>query len=196
LGTKSSNCWIFCEECSTNYRSGKKFADRPNSQVHEGVIKTLSEFAKITRYYNLAFVGGQSCGQAEPINAWWERVGQPILEKHYSKKQKDRDQKWASAAAEIIGDNVSVIHHAESGELIDNIEKLALRGSATKIVQKYGRLYTLQIIRWLAYLLSDIADVAVYQNKVTPLFGIGEPFIIFRAEDDILRSRRRWSIYQ
>lgn len=71
----------------------------------------------------------------------------------------------------MMGDNVSVIHHTESGELIDNVEKLVLWGGATKVVQKYGRLYSLQIVRWLVRLLIDIADVAVYQKNILPYLG-------------------------
>jgi hypothetical protein len=92
-------------------------------------------------------------------------------------------------------DGVSaVFHHTEGEALIDNIEALMLHGGATRIVQKFGRFYTLQIVRWLAFLISDLARIGAHQ-RITPLFGLGEPFKFFRLDDSYLRRRRRWSIY-
>jgi hypothetical protein len=140
-------------------------------------------------------VGGKAATQPEPIKAWWERVGQPILSKHYSDRQKERDRRQATDKAALLDDVSGVLHHTEDEVIIDNIEALMLQGAATRIVQKFGPFYALQIVRWLAFLISDLADIGAYKERITPLFGLGEPFKFFRLEDSYLRQRRRWSIY-
>src|ERR1043166_5192419 len=47
-----------CEPIARKYRDGKEFATRPSSAIHDGIVLTLSEFGKISRYYNLDLVAG------------------------------------------------------------------------------------------------------------------------------------------
>jgi hypothetical protein len=88
-----------------------------------------------------------------------------------------------------------VLHHAEDGSSIDNVTALMQPALATKIVQQFGRLYTLQIIRWLAFLVTDLADLAAHKHQLEPFFGLGEAFDLFRAEDNHLKNRKRLSSY-
>jgi hypothetical protein len=74
---------------------------------------------------------------------------------------------------------------------------LTHRAAATRLVQTYGRLYTMQIIRWLAYLVCDLADLAAHSHQVDPFFGLSDFFPIFMNRDDAyLKRRKRWSIYK
>jgi hypothetical protein len=74
-----------CEELSRRYRDGKVYSDRPNSSIHQGIVAVLSEFAEVTRYYNLDLIaGGKAANLPEPLASWWQRVGQPILVEHYT----------------------------------------------------------------------------------------------------------------
>jgi hypothetical protein len=183
-----------CQEISARHRTGKVYADRPTGVIHTGIIAGLSEFGVISRYYNLDFLAGTVATYPEPIHAWWSRVAMPILAQHYSAAQRDKDAAWATASAVLIGP-AFVLHYAEDGTPIDDVTALTQRAMATRVVQKYGRLYTLQIIRWLAFLISDLADLAAGRHDVDAFFGLGEAFTIFMNDDKYLKSRTRFTIY-
>lgn len=186
-----------CEKISAAYRKGEEFSDRPNDPVHKGIILTLTEFATQTRYYNLDFIsGGKASSKPEPIAAWWERVGQPILDKHYSKQQREKDAIQAAMMDSLIGGSTQVLHHDENENKIDSIEAMLLRSGATRIVQKYGRLHVMQIIRWLSFLIDDLSHKGAYRDRIEALLGLGEPFAIFRNPNSYLKGRKTWSIYR
>jgi hypothetical protein len=187
----------YCDILSAKYRHGKKFAERPNSEIHAGIIKTLNEFAKQSRYYNLNYITGEISPKApEPISVWWQRVGQPILKKHYNEKKHKRDIEQAKLMNELLRDHVMVMHHDENGNNIDNMETFITHGAGTKIVQKYGQFYTLQIIRWLAFLIDDLSHIGAYKKRIEPLLGLNERFVIFMNEDSLFKGRKTWSIYK
>jgi hypothetical protein len=195
VGHDISALLAHCEPLSAKYRAGKQYAERPTDDIHNGIIMTITEFGKLSRYYNLDLLtGGSAAALPEPIQAWWQRVGQPILSKHYSERQRERDHQRAAALDTLMSDKVSVLYHTESTAPIENVEELALRAAATRVIQKYGRLYTLQIVRWLAYLISDLAHIG---TPIVPgLFGLEELFMIFRIPDDrYFRDRTVWSLY-
>ena len=195
VGHDISALLAHCEPLSAKYRAGKQYAERPADEIHNGIIMTITEFGKLSRYYNLDLLtGGSAASLPEPIQAWWQRVGQPILSKHYSERQRERDHQRAAALDTRMSDKVSVLYHTESIGQIENIEELVLRAAATRVIQKFGRLYTLQIVRWLAYLISDLAYIG---TPIVPgLFGLEELFMMFRIPDDrYFRDRAVWSLY-
>ena len=194
VGHDISALLAHCEPLSAKYRAGKQYAERPTDDIHNGIIMTITEFGKLSRYYNLDLLtGGSAAALPEPIQAWWQRVGQPILSKHYSERQRERDHQRAAALDTLMSDKVSVLYHTESTAPIENVEELALRAAATRVIQKYGRLYTLQIVRWLAYLISDLAYIGT--SSVPGLFGLEELIVIFRTDDRYFRDRTVWSLY-
>jgi hypothetical protein len=186
-----------CEILSLKYSKGDKYAERPSSNIHQGIVQTLTEFAKLSRYYNLDSVtGGKAANWPEPISAWWERVGKPILNKHYTAKQKEKDEALANCCQQLFENNTRVHLYNEQNHKIDNIADLMLRSYTNRIVQKYGRFYTLQIIRWLSYLICHLSHIGAFENNIKSLSGLNERFHIFMNEDAYLKSRKAWSIYK
>ena len=84
IGHDLDQLFSHVEVISTKRRSGKEFSERPHTDIHNGIVQTLTEFARTTRYYNLDLVtGGKAVRNCrDPMTAWNERVIQPILEKH------------------------------------------------------------------------------------------------------------------
>jgi len=80
--------------------------------------------------------------------------------------------------------------------LIENIETLMTRAGATRIVQRYGRLYVMQLTRWLATILSELSRKGAYEFQIEALLGLEERFRIFCNEDQYLLGRKTWSIYR
>jgi hypothetical protein len=185
-----------CEKISRRHQSGLPHANRPNHPIHECVISVLTEFAEDTRYYNLNLITGANVARlSEPLTTWWERVGRPILKEHYDERQRKKDQAHAAGIANMLSP-AFVLHHSEEGRAIWDVRTLMDRRFATRIVQTYGRLYTMQIIRWLAYLVSEVSELAAHQHNVEAFYGLSEFFPIFMNQDDAyLKKRRTWSIY-
>jgi hypothetical protein len=186
-----------CDEISSQYRSGQLHAIRPNSPIHQGIVTGLCEFGVLSRYYNLDFiVAGKAPAFPEPIGAWWRRVGVPILANHYTEVQRQKDMACATVTAAWKGPSF-VHHYTEDGVPIDDPKVLMERAMATRVVQRYGKLYTLQIVRWLAFLLSHLAELAAHSHGLDDaFFGLGEAFTIFMNEDTYLMRRNRLSIYR
>lgn len=185
-----------CEAIGNIADPKRAYAPRPVDPIHQGIEQTLSEFASKTRYYNLNHITGVAGQQTDPIAMWWQMVGMPICERHYSDRERKKDTANALVVDQMLGDNSIVIHHGEDGTEINNVGDLVARAGATTIVQKYGRLYTLQIVRWLASILSELSRVGAYQKQIEALLGLNEPFVIFGNDDKYLRNRKTWSIYR
>jgi hypothetical protein len=184
-----------CEQVSLRHRSGKEHSAPPDSQIHQGIVTGLTEFGRLSRYYNLDFlVGGKAAAFPDPVAAWWNRVGKPILDRHYSAAQRQKDEAIAAECATMMSPSF-VLHFAEGGERIEDVTILMQRAIATQVVQKFGRLYTLQIIRWLAFLMSDMAKIVLHRHGLDAFFGLGETLSIFMCDDRYLITRKRLSIY-
>jgi hypothetical protein len=187
----------YCDQLSIKWRNGQDYSERPNLLIHKGIVETLTEFAKLSRYYNLNLIIGREAKQIpEPIGAWWQRVGQPILQKHYTQRQREKDEAHGKVMNALLGDIAIVIHHDEQEKKIDNVEAMMMQTGATRIVQKYGRLYTLQIVRWLTFLISELSFIGAYQHGIEPLLGLNEYYGIFMNNDAYFKKRKTWSIYR
>lgn len=168
-----------------------------NDKIHSEIWSALSEFGKISRYYNLDSVsGGIGASASEPIARWWSHVVTPILAKHYSPKLKARDHSVAYLTGALLGPVSTVLYFDESGEKVKSIESASKLTGATSIAQKYGRLYVLQIVRWMANILSDLSHDGAYKMRIGFLLGLNEPFAIFYNDDAYFKSRKTWSVYR
>jgi hypothetical protein len=63
----------------------------------------------------------------------------------------------------ILGGISLAIHYTEAGEPIQDVQTFFARGRVTRLVQKYGRLYTLQIVRWFASIMSELSYRGAYE---------------------------------
>lgn len=184
-----------CEEIGTGISQDRDYIARPNDPIHRGIEDVLSLFATKLRYYNLNHLAGADRGQEDPVALWWEKVAIPICDRHYSERQREKYEADAAAMESLFGEISSVIHTAEDGDPIRNINSLFARARATRVVQKYGRLYTMQIVRWLASIMYDLSNCGAYEQRIQALLGLHEPFTIFLNKDSYFRSRKTWSIY-
>ena len=184
-----------CEEIGATLDQQREFAHRPADGIHQAIVQVLSRFATRLRYYNLDHLAGAGAQQEDPIGMWWRTVVEPILGRHYSKRQRERDEAISRGMEALIGDSSSVLHSAETGELIGDVHSYWSRGCATGVAQKYGRLYTLQIVRWLSSLLCELGHEGAYRRRIEPLLGVHEPFAMFYNDDAMLKRRKTWSIY-
>jgi hypothetical protein len=169
----------------------------PRSTIHDGVIEVLSDFAtNITRYYNLDLITGapETAGRTDPIRSWYEKVTLPVLAKHYSERQRHKDESHAEVLEAMIGDISTFIHYNESGDLITSVQEGARHGASIRRAQPYTRMYVLQIARFLARLLSELGHIG-HTVRAASVPDLNEFYRIFNNPDGYLRGRKTWSIY-
>ena len=196
IGHDLQDIFTRCEAIGKSVDAQGSYSSRPSDPIHKGIEETLSKFATGSRYYNLDYIAGATGQASDPIAMWWAKVAKPICERHYSDRQRKKDSNAELFAMEHLGGCSLVLSHAEDGTEIDDIGGVFGRTSKTAVVQKYGRLYTLQIVRWLASILGELSFSSAYRHGIEPLLGLEEPFRIFGNDDHYLRDRKIWSIYR
>lgn len=170
----------------------------PQTKIHEGIIKVLSDFASnITRYYNLDLVTGdpRAVAQDDPIRAWFDLVTTPVLEVHYGERQEERNRKNAEIVAELLEGSAMVSYHSERGEELNTVYEASLQTGVTDYAKPYTRMYVLQIARFLGRLLSELGYTS-YNYPLDTIPHFADFFAIFNNDDNYLRKRKTWSIYR
>jgi hypothetical protein len=170
----------------------------PNSNIHKGIIEVLSDFARnVTRYYNLDLVTAAPSvtNRADPLRRWFEVVVNPICDLHYKGKQRKRHDENALLIDAVFSERALVRHHTETGEPLDSLYEASKRTGMTEAMAPYIRLYVMQIIRFVARVLSELGRAA-QQAQLQDVPYLSEFFVIFNNGDQYLKTRKSWSIYR
>jgi hypothetical protein len=166
----------------------------PSSDIHSAIIATLGEFAKTTRYYNLDYLTGGKAAQLQSgPSAWIERVGRPILKKHYSRKKQVDDILEAQSLEGAMGHILSGIRFDEDGKPITSLEQGLVHPAEIRIIQRFGQFYCLQLIRYLAAVLEELRRIS-HRDGFQDIPFFGEIFAWFLNDDAMLKSRKTWRI--
>lgn len=185
----------YAEGLAPKYLAGHEYGSTPGTDIHRGVIEVLSDFARSTRYYNLdTLTQGNASSKMDPIAAWYQRVGLPILQKHYSKRQRANDAEMASFLEATIADSIFVLNTQEDGTSSSSLGAASINQSQAEVIGKYGRFYTLQIVRHLAFLLWEVQGEA-HKHRLEKIPFLHEFFVVFMGPDEQLKRYRKWSIY-
>ncbi len=196
IGHSITRLMPMCEAAGASLNPNRDFAERPVSEIHTGIEEVLSEFAKKTRYFNLDYVSQHVQKARDPLAEWWDKVARPILVKHYPPALRAKDErKWRSVVRMMESDSF-VLHHDESGNEITDVKTMVTQGTETSYAQRWGRMYTMQIVRWLSSILYQLANAGAYDLRIQALLELHEPFRMFLNEDAYLRQRKTWSIYR
>jgi hypothetical protein len=198
IGHDLDQLFSHAEVVSTKRRNGKRFSERPRTDIHDGIVQTLTEFARNTRYYNLDLVtGGKSVRSSrDPMTAWNERVFEPIIQNHCKPARRARIDNNAAIVSAMLADNTVARYTNESGRAIDTVYGASQRTGETEVVTKWAPFYVLQLARWLTFLIDELAQKGAYTYRIQALLGIEEHFSVFFNEDSYLKSRRTWSTYK
>lgn len=172
----------------------------PTSEICKKIIECLDSFADARkgRYANFTSLGDPYVqNENEPISKWWNDIAELILKEHcYGKPIEKRIKRNARNVDRLLSPFSCVQHFSETGESITDILSCSERTGETSIVQKYGRYYSLVIIRWLAEILSKLSEKATYEYKITTFFGLHEHFRDYTIEDEFLKTRKNWPLNQ
>lgn len=198
IGHDLDRLFKYADAVAARRRSGKKHSMRPATHIHDGIVRTLTEFAKKTRYYNLDVVtqGSKTSATSDPMKVWEERVIRPVIEEHCSAKKRAQIEANARDMEALLSDRALVHYTDEAGNTLNTVFAATHRTGETDVARKWVPLYVLQLTRWMAYLLYDLSHVGAYEKSIDALRGLDEHFAIFRNEDHLLKGRRTWSIYR
>lgn len=172
---------------------------KPTDPICWAVVDCLDAFADAAkgRYANFEAIGNPSFNPAnEPITRWWTEVVEPILAKHVRGTSRDATIKRnAQMVDAMIGSHSFVLHADEAGQTMTEMQIASERTGMTRWAQRYGRFYTLTIVRWLANIFSDLSEAGGYGHRIEALFGHYELFDGYKADDNYLLTRKIWPIY-
>jgi hypothetical protein len=170
----------------------------PRTPIHNSIIEVLSDFASnITRYYNLDLVTNAPGVQqtSDPIASWFDRVVEPAIAKHVTAARSAKIERNAKLADGLMGRSVMVMHHSESGQPLETVYDASQMTGLIEAVQPHVRLYVLQIVRFLASVMSELT-YKTYAARLEDVPHLSEFFAIYNNEDKLLKSRKTWSIYK
>ena len=170
----------------------------PKHDICAAVIRCLDAFSDAAkgRYANFEAIGNPSFDPAnEPVNKWWTEVVEPVLDAHYRNRRAEGEVKQRAAIINaMIGDVTSVLHTNETGEIMSDVAVASERAGQTKWAQKYGRFYTLSVVRWLAHIFDEMTHTNGYKPGLESLFGHYEFFTTYIVDDDFLLTRKVWPL--
>lgn len=170
----------------------------PDHPICAAVVNCLEAFSdgSTGRYANFEAIGNPSFDLAnEPVNKWWTEVVEPILDNHYRGKKGEADVKERAALFEAVaGDAMFVLFTDETGNMMSDVTTASERTGQTKWAQKYGRFYTLSVVRWLAVIFDQMTHTAGYEPSLGSLFGHYEFFQTYTLDDSFLLTRKVWPL--
>jgi hypothetical protein len=171
---------------------------KPTDQISCNAMKCLDAFADASkgRYANFEAIGNPHFNAAEePVNKWWSEVVEPILTKHYRGTSREAGVKGRAATIEaLVGDISFVQFSTELGGQMKDIATSSERTGQTKFAQKYGRFYTLKVVRWLSIVFTEMTQAKGHEHGFEALFGHYEFFKSYRLDDEILLTRKNWPL--
>lgn len=186
-----------CDKISKCHSLTLKY-ERPINPISTSIFRCLNDFANASkgRYANFQALGDPSFGEEfEPIRRYWKEVAEPILCAHFvgTKKAKDVERN-AQIAEKLMGDFTHVLHIDETGSRMGDVYTASLRSGQTPFVQKYGRYYTMLIVRWLAEIFEELSRKACTQHDIDAFFGKWEYFWTYTVDDYFLKNRKIWPL--
>jgi len=172
------------------YSISLTFLQNLDDPIHQAILSVLSEFALGDRYSNIdLLVGGRH--QNDPSASWFRRVDQPIYQSRVAQKKKDTIQRNAAVVESILGPHARVLHTAETGDEITDIEQASQMTGVYQAVAPYRQLYVVQVIRYWVELLGLLQYKAMESGgEDIPHFG--EIFALFYNNDSYIKTRKTW----
>jgi hypothetical protein len=171
----------------------------PTDPICAAAVNCLDAFSDASkgRYANFEAIGNPAFDLAnEPVNKWWNDVVDPILNKHYRGKKAEADVTAQAAVVNaMIGDKAKVLFTDETGKPMSDLTTASVRAGQTRWAQKYGRFYTLSVVRWLSHIFCELTKEAVSKNSIDCLCGHYEFFTTYTLDDSFLLTRKIWPLH-
>ena len=166
------------------------FQEKIEDPIQVDILKILSNFAKGDRYSNIDFLVN-SKNQSDPTKNWHERVDKKLYENRVSEQKKRKINDKAKYLNQMFGQSIGVLFQSESREEINDLEKSIFLSGMSESIEKYRRLYILQIIRYWVEIIRNLQYLALESNlREIPWFT--EIFAIFYNDDTFFLRRKNY----
>ena len=178
-------------------RRGVRSYSLPRRPISGAIISQLDEFADAGRgrYANFMRLTDSAAVQYEPVRGWYKNVGLEILRLHFEGSSKqEKAEAWAYALQGTVGESSLVRHTHESGDPIETIGEASFRSAENKVMQKYGRFYSFEIVRYVSSVFKELSRERGYQDGGRLWFGHYEHFNTFTVQDSYGLNRKRWPL--
>lgn len=156
--------------------------EAPGGAVADAAISVLSEFASVTRYYNIGVLTGKE-PTADPVERWFREVGVPLL----ASRKKAPGVRWAKSVDDAIGDNMQIRFTDATGRPVSSIEGLAQMSRDSEFVAKES---TFICAKWARYATAVLCSRAEQVGSDFDFPYFEEFFLPFRLEDALLKQRK------
>lgn len=196
FGHKLADLMDAADKVSTNHALKLDYP-RPRDAISQKIVECLDAFADAGRgrYANFAALGDPNLGQDEPIGKWWGEVAELILKEHYYGKAAQKRVEGRASVVDAVMSPVSmVLYFSETGNTMQDVLTASIRTGQTELVQRYGRYYTLTVVRWLSEVLSELSRLACYTHNIDAFFGVWEYFQTYTVDDNFLKTRKNWPL--
>lgn len=166
------------------------FQKLEEDDLFKKVLLFLSDFASMTRYYNLDLITDglktDQKGLGDPLARWNSDINSEIVKRHYKPNAKNIE------LYKELGDKMSEFYLVnttdESGKSINTPAQMLIESLKVEVKQKYSMFYLYSIARSLSYLFYRI-------DFNFPV--ISEYFEIFRYPNDKdVLNKKVWDIYK
>ena len=161
----------------------------PDTELHKKLILFLSDFAKTTRYYNLDLLTNTGKNQRDPIKVWNADIGSLILKKYPLRKKSQAPE----ALIKAMGPRTRVMGTAEEHSLLKSLVGAAQKSYKSELINKFGRLLILQIVRAMTETISELTMKA-YKEQTSEIPILTDFFRIFHNEDSYFLKRKTWIV--
>jgi len=161
----------------------------PDMEITNRILAVLTEFARVTRYYNLdVLTGADPDAGRDPIAAWAVEVGR-VLEDRQSPARRQRDERDAATMQRLIGDRTVLLQETETGGALHRVDEAVLHGRRTEFVQREATFHTATIVRYLVETLWQLCD-RCRPGAPVEVPELWERFEVFYNGDAYLRRRK------
>lgn len=167
-----------------------QFLGNLDNNIHQSIMRILSDFAIGDRYSNINLVIGAK-KQADPVASWYVEVDESLYQTCVSVKRKETIRRNAAVISALLSDQFMVRHTSETGAPITDVEDASSRTGMVEAVAPYRQLYVVQIIRYWAELLTALQYIAM-RHDVDDIPFFSEVFAPFYNADSYIRTRKTW----
>jgi len=174
-----------------------EFGVRPVTATHVAITDILTEFATTGRYNHLDSLSSTSPSSVDAEKAWDATVMPLLADAHLTKRAQmllDRDIAAVTAdlaAAEGAGVAILGRRHDANGDFHGDLAVHAARNIFYERLTPWGRMYTLQLGRWIAWILYELSiEVLRCDHARDHVPYLNDFFSWMLAEDKDLRTKR------
>ncbi|MFF4965277.1 hypothetical protein [Streptomyces sp. NPDC001037] len=178
------------EAVSQRRYSGDDRFDRPADPLNVSIVRILADFAINGRYFHLDYLDGAQSPGGDAAAKWWELVVAEVSRRHYGAAKRKRDLERAKLLETLFDGAALVRDSIVSGVALSTVEEATAVNLLNTAVVPWCRMYTLQMVRWLARLLIELGYDGSGDEDV-PYFG--DFFYPLNQDDQTLRSRKTWT---